>query len=188
MNTNDTRYCTSINDTVYCNGICSECGNYKEEVKEVKEEAQEVKEELTNTDREQTIKDMGIKLTITGSRVENSPFAKGYNRKYRIKLTKGNKEFTFAFHDSVYNYQNNKKLNKLDTLYSVLLDMSCYDNARGFEDFANEFGYELYNDDYTGYNKKALRIYNACEKTSNSLHKLFNNAELEKLQEIFQNY
>lgn len=23
----DTCYCTYVNDTVYCNGICSECGN-----------------------------------------------------------------------------------------------------------------------------------------------------------------
>ena len=23
----DTCYCTYINDTVYCNGICSKCGN-----------------------------------------------------------------------------------------------------------------------------------------------------------------
>ena len=138
--------------------------------------------------REQTIKDMGIKITVTNSEVEKSPFAKGYNRKYRIKLTKGNKEFTFAFHDSIYNYCNNIKLNKLDTLYSVIMDMNCYDNARNFEDFANEFGYELYNE-YTGvYNKKSLRVFEECERTSNKLHDMFTDSELEKLQDLFQDY
>lgn len=34
---NDTRYCDYTNDTVYCEGNCSECGNSKVTVKDVLE-------------------------------------------------------------------------------------------------------------------------------------------------------
>lgn len=44
-----------------------------------------------------------------------------------------------------------------DVLSSLVLDASCWDNARTFEDFCDEFGYDPDS-------RSAERIYEACGK------------------------
>jgi hypothetical protein len=56
----------------------------------------------------------------------------------------------------------------LDSLRS---DAECYENARSFEDFANDFGYDPDS-------RKAEAIFNACAKISKDLRNLLGGWEL----------
>lgn len=133
----------------------------------------------------------GIKINVLSNRVVYSPFHKStfskvyYCRKYYVKLSYKGNDYKFTFHDSVNAYKNNNPLNKKDVMYCILSDMSCYDSSRDMEDFIYSFGYD--NQDLETY-KQGMKAYKACEKTSEKLHELFNNDELEKLQNEFQDY
>lgn len=65
-----------------------------------------------------------------------------------------------------------------DVMYSLLLDAMAYDEADNIFDFCDEFGYDCI-DNYD----KAIEIYNACKKTSITLHNMFTDAELDELAE-----
>jgi len=121
---------------------------------------------------------LNIKITILTSRVEGNRFR--YNKYYYCRIQYKDFSFNIGFHDSVFNYCCNKRLNKADVLYSALMDMRAYDCSLGVNDFMNEFGY----DDY----KKGLKIYNALSITSDNMHKMFTDEELETLDKIFENY
>ena len=95
--------------------------------------------------------------------------------KYYCKLRRGNKTYSFPFYDSVANYEEGKR----PTKYDVLACLDTYDYINGIEDFALEFGYNLY-DNY----KETEKIYKACMKQSEKLHGLFTDEELEMLSEI----
>lgn len=103
-----------------------------------------------------------------------------YRRKYYLQLAYKDNTYNFNFFDSIYNYQNNKKLDKKDALYCVLMDCQAYDNYTDIEDFADAFGYEKV--------KELLKAYDGCKKTSEALHNIFNNDELEQLYTEFENY
>ena len=128
-----------------------------------------------------------IKINILTNHVEGK-VGKGSNTCYSLKLIYKNKTLTFTYHDSIYNYNNHIKLNKKDALYCIIMDMNCFDSCAGIEDFANNFGYELYDDNYTGYNKELLKAYKGCKRTSEALHNIFTSEELEILQEVLQDY
>lgn len=130
----------------------------------------------------------------------------GCRRRYYIQLSYNGKEFRFHFYDSIYNYQNNKKLNKKDTIYAILTDSNCFESYRDCKDFLQEFGYdefELYESSKI-YNKNVMysmcaesdvdtlyngiRAYNECKRTNKALKDMFTSEELEELQEEFQDY
>lgn len=98
-----------------------------------------------------------------------------YRWKYYCKLRRKNKTYSFPFFDSVANYREDKR----PTKYDVLACLDTYDYIQGLEDFAREFGYDLY-EDYEATEK----IYKACMKQSEKLHGLFTDEELEMLFEI----
>lgn len=148
-----------------------------------------------------------IKVSVLSSKVVSSPFMKStsdctplaygftgcstnYCRKYYLELKYNNKSYRFTFHDSIYNYNHNKKLNKLDTIYAVLTDSNSYDYTRNYQDFCNEFGYDEYIETQYGIieNREARKIYEACKKTYEALHEIFSDDELEQLQDEFQDY
>lgn len=148
-----------------------------------------------------------IKITIESSVVKPSPFTKGNHTEYKLKLSYKGNEYNFTFHDSVYNYQNNKKLNKDDALNSVLLDANAYEQSRDEKEFLDAFfcnvsdlyedymrGMELH-EMYDYYAKKdvdelkaGLKAYKECEKTYNALQNMFNSDELTELTEEFADY
>ena len=133
----------------------------------------------------------GIKINIQSSKVVESPFhtstfSRVYKcRKYNLKLMYNGNSYNFTFHDSVNAYQHNTPLNKKDVLYCVLSDMGCYESSRDMDDFIYSFGYD--EQDLKTY-KQGMKAYKACKKTSERLHEIFTNDELEKLQEEFQDY
>ena len=94
---------------------------------------------------------------------------------YRVTLTRNGVKVGFIFNDNIYNESD-----KNDFIYSLLSDSQAYESTRDLTDFMNEFGYT---DD-----KQAKQVYNACKKQSERLHKLFNDAEIETLEKIFENY
>jgi len=145
-----------------------------------------------------------IKVNILSSKVITSPFAKNldncnilnktmayafagcennYCKKYRLELSYNGKKYRFTFHDSIYNYNHNIKLNKLDTIYAVLMDSQSYSSVRSFQEFCDEFGYDIWENQ-----KEAKKAYNGCMRAYEALHNIFSDDELEKLQDEFQDY
>ena len=94
---------------------------------------------------------------------------------YHITVTQNGKKASFIFNDNIYNESD-----KNDFIYSLLSDSQAYENARDLTDFMLAFGY----DDIP----QAKQVYDACKKQSERLHKLFNDAEIETLGKIFENY
>lgn len=115
----------------------------------------------------------GTRLEITRKGITNKWGANRYY--YSCKLRRGNKTYTFQFYDSVNNYQNDER----PTKYDILACLETFDYIDGLEDFANEFGYDIY-ENY----KETEKIYKACMKQSEKLHRLFDDEELEQLAEI----
>lgn len=105
-----------------------------------------------------------------------------YHRKYKVVIKYNGKQYTTT-------YQCNAKHNpkESDIIYCLLLDTSSYDNANDIKDFAEEFGYELYNDYGNKYNKETEKIYKACKKTSEAMHKMFTDSEMEMLYKEVDN-
>ena len=60
------------------------------------------------------------------------------------------------------------------------MDCQAYDDYTDIQDFADAFGYEKIKD--------LLKVYNGCKKTSEALHNIFDNDELEQLYTEFQDY
>ena len=119
-----------------------------------------------------------VKIKILNLKVVSGQY--GYHKKYYLQLSYKNNKYNFNFFDSVYNYQNNKKLDKENALYCVLMDCQAYDYYTDIQDFADAFGYEKIKD--------LLKAYNGCKKTSEALHNIFDNDELEQLYTEFENY
>ena len=89
---------------------------------------------------------------------------------YKITLTRGNRSFDFNFGQSIANTGTEP------TSYDVLACLTKYDVGT-LEDFCSEFGYD---ED----SRKAEKIYKAVLKEWAMVQTLWNEAEVEKLQEI----
>lgn len=124
-----------------------------------------------------------IRVRIRKSENQDNLFTP-YHRKYNVVVKYNGKQYSSTYQC------NAKEMPKVkDIIYCLLLDASSYDNARDIEDFANEFGYELYEYDYvTKYNKETERIYKACKKTSEAMHRMFTDEEIDTLHEEFSEY
>ncbi len=134
----------------------------------------------------------GIKINVLSSEVVTSPFHKStfsrtyYCHKYYLKLSYKGNEYKFTFHDSVDAYKNNTPLNKKDVMYCILSDMGCYESSRDMKDFLYSFGYDDGND--LKLYKEGMKAFEACKEASEKLHELFNNDELEQLQNEYMDY
>ncbi len=91
---------------------------------------------------------------------------------YLITLKRGEREFSFKFGQSINNTEKQIK----PTAYDFLSCVEKYEHI-DFEDFCNEFGYD---DD----SRKAEKTFKAVQEEFNKIRMLFNNTEIEKLQEI----
>ena len=129
----------------------------------------------------------GIKINVLNSKVVVSPFHEKtyYCRKYYIRLSYKGNDYRFTYHDSVNAYKNNIPLNKKDVMYCILSDMGCYESSRDMEDFIYSFGYD--NIDLKTY-KEGMKAFKGCKKTSEKLHAIFTDYELEQLQNEYMDY
>lgn len=89
--------------------------------------------------------------------------------KYDVSITYKERTFTTT-------YQTAREVEKDDVIYCIFSDMTAYDNNKDIDVFANEF----YTDDAKV--KEVITTYNACKDTSNILHKIFTNEEIEEVQ------
>ena len=121
----------------------------------------------------QTQKTLLNEINATKTYIGKSDLTSG--NAYRITLTRNRKGIGFIFNDNIYNESD-----KNDFIWSLLSDSQAYENTRDLADFMLAFGYDNI--------PQAKKIYNACKKQSERLHKLFNDAEIETLEKIFENY
>lgn len=128
-----------------------------------------MKIENLTTEQEKLLNEINSTETYTGK----SNFTAG--NAYRVTLTRNGAKVGFIFNDNIYNESD-----KNDFIYSLLSDSQAYESTRDLTDFMNEFGYTD--------EKQAKRVYDACKKQSERLHKLFNDSEIETLEKIFENY
>lgn len=121
-------------------------------------------------------------LTECDIRFLNKDFPSWQNKeqvnKYSVTLKNKKHSYTFDFYDSIKN-TNDKKSSVLN-FYNVLACLSLY-YPENFDDFINEFGYEIKTErDYI----RIKKIHLDCLDESKALSKLFTSEELEKLSEI----
>ena len=121
----------------------------------------------------QTQKTLLNEINTTKTYIRKSDLTSG--NAYRVTLTRNGVKVGFIFNDNIYNESD-----KNDFIYSLLRDSQAYENARDLTDFMFDFGYDNI--------PQAKQVYNACKKQSERLHKLFNDAEIETLEKIFENY
>jgi len=91
---------------------------------------------------------------------------------YLITLKRGYREFSFKFGQGINNTEKQIK----PTAYDFLSCVEKYGYIN-FEDFCNEF---VYDED----SRKAEKTFKAVQEEFNKIRMLFNDPEIEKLQEI----
>lgn len=98
----------------------------------------------------------------------------GYSNGYNVRLMniKTGVGCNFAFHDSIMNSQAHKAPSITDMLYCYVLDARSFDSTRSFNDFVNEFGYDISEgENSTGY-REALKAFNGCKQAYHNLQNL----------------
>lgn len=125
----------------------------------------------------------GLKYTITSKEVKRNEH--GHYYKYIIELQYNNKKVSFSFTDSIYNYKHDISFDILDLINCLLVDMHAFDDNASIEDFAWAYGYNM--DDMESI-KNTKKIYYACRNNSKKMHALFNDKELNMLENLFQEY
>lgn len=113
------------------------------------------------------------KIETTKTYLRKSDLTSGNT--YFVTIQYNNKRIAFHYNDNIHNESN-----KNDFIWALLMDSNAYEFSCGLTGFMTEFDY----DDET----KARKIYNACKKQYNRLHKLFNANEIEMFEQIYQNY
>lgn len=121
----------------------------------------------------QTQKTLLNEINTTKTYIGKSEMTSG--NAYRVTMTRNGVKVGFIFNDNIYNESD-----KDDFIYSLLCDSQAYEFCYNLADFMNEYGYTDA--------RQAKKIYNACKKQFDRLHKLFNTTEIETLEKIFENY
>ena len=117
-------------------------------------------------------KKYNVKLRIFHTETEYRPYFtddKVSRYVFKCRLIRGNKSYTFRFGQSIAEGP------KTPSFYDVLSCLTKNDCGT-FEDFCREFGYESYNDCYTGCNKKSMKIYKAVCREYKAVCRLFGDA------------
>ena len=104
----------------------------------------------------------------------------GYQTQYEVELTYKGESYSTTYTDSVAAYKNGEEINFKDFMYCILSDMSCFETCEDIDDFQANFGYEKASE--------LLKAYNGCKETSEALHRIFTDEELEELQKEFEDY
>ena len=98
---------------------------------------------------------------------------------YRVFLRYNGNITSFLFGDSLQNgYDGIMAADKPQEYKNTILDIIVSESIQleDFKDFCESFGYD---ED----SRKAYKVYKKCIKQSEKIHKLFSDAELEKLDE-----
>ena len=147
----------------------------QEQIFELQERMENATEEERMAEVLKHFPDFKLKATYTG----DSP--KGANT-YRVTIKNNDEKFSTTFTDSIYNTSRGERSSNISILYCVLMDAQCYENSNSLEDFADNYGYDLYEE-----RGKATRIFRACERQYNNIIKLFGSEGYEVLSAITSN-
>jgi len=91
---------------------------------------------------------------------------------YTFTISRGKRKYKGTFGDSIYNTEKRTE----PTEYDILSCITKYEPEETLDDFILAYGYED--------EKTAKKIYNAVKKEYQGMKELFNDKEIEKLQEI----
>ena len=94
------------------------------------------------------------------------------HKTYEVTIYKDNLSYTFKFWDSLH---NTEKLNTKPTNYDVLACLNV-DYSEDLNDFCLNYGYEE--------DERAKEVYKKIKKETENLKRLFNNKELDLLNEV----
>ena len=92
---------------------------------------------------------------------------------YRVYVTYNGKTISFKFGDSIHNTNMGIELDDESVLNTICSDYYCPDD---FSEFCSEYGYDQDS-------RKAEKTFKNCQIQSAKLHKLFEDADIEKLNE-----
>ena len=96
---------------------------------------------------------------------------------YRVTITNNGNKCCFSFGDSIANTEKGETPTDYDILACVKSDYyTTKDNYPTFEDFANEFGYDIDS-------RKGERIYKSCLAQAERLQRVFTPQEIEVIEE-----
>lgn len=75
-------------------------------------------------------------------------------------------------------WNSNTVYRPIETNYDVIGALDCFigdatSATYSFKEFCDEFGYDLYDETYGGYNMEAKKIYNACQRSYKSAIRVF---------------
>lgn len=116
-----------------------------------------------------------LKMTVTrNSKIDGRM---GCGLGYNVKLQVFNRSYSTVFNNS--KASGNDIPNPEGIINCILVDARCYDDTGSIENFRREFGYSEY---------EGLRVYNACQRTYEALHRLLTSEQIEQLEEVFQDY
>lgn len=123
--------------------------------------------------------DKGLKITYTELGLVKAPLMWGADKVfgYKVKIQRGRKSFTFPFYMGIGLADKRPDCEVLDCLF---MDAMSYRDSKGIEDFANQFGYDLYTPKEM---KRTRKIYKGCENTLKDLEHLFTEEEIDELGE-----
>lgn len=118
------------------------------------------------------LKRVNAKVKITPIDCEKPLWSSSYYDTYRVTISRNGKRYTYKYYDNA---------RRIPDEYDALSCLEKYD-VGSYEDFCNEFGYEMY-DDGSGFNKDTMKIYKAVVKEVEGVERVFGDV-LEEFAEI----
>lgn len=66
-----------------------------------------------------------------------------YNR-YRVTISNNEQTYRYTFNDCIVNTQRGIMSDDFTIFHSIIVDAGCYEYCDSLEEFANEYGYDIY--------------------------------------------
>lgn len=104
----------------------------------------------------------------------------GMRRKYRCRLSREGKSYTFSFYGSVAAFEKGEDVNEYDVLAALVKS-----DPGTFKNFCREYGYKPIDEDFGGTNKKSLEIYKAVCKEWGGLCRVFDDFQNQEIYDKF---
>lgn len=126
------------------------------------------------------LENSGAKMTISRAeivdRFPGDEQRTGNRWKYRVRIDRNGKSYTFPFYDSIRNYEQDAR----PTKYDILACVEKYEPFGDVWDFANEYGYTVSSrEEY----KRVENIYKAVRTQAQKIERIFGDV-LDELCEI----
>lgn len=126
-------------------------------------------------------------LQVKATRKPEADGRMGCGLGYTVTVKGSHGTYTTTYNNSIS--AEHRTPDKVNILYCVLSDANCYEYTQDLKDFCLEFGYN--EPDEFGYKSKMTdgrKAFNACKRAHKRLNEIFTKTEIEKLQELFQDY